>query len=115
MKFDKWLKRKYPKNYNLILGLYKDVNELEYMFKVGKYRPAIWAYKGDSFPMVKYGDLILAVCSKEYFWEEWNGLYDEVHGSSDKWLGTYDCRFYTFEKINEQHQVYSKYWEYLKE
>lgn len=88
--------------------------DLENMFRVQKYRPAIWTSKSGEFSMVKYGDLVLANCSKEYGWSEWNGLYEQDH-YSDTWLGTYDCRFYVAEKGNEQHQLDAKYWEYLKE
>lgn len=41
MEFNKWLKRKYPKNYQNILEGFKDMYNLENMFKVQRYRPAI--------------------------------------------------------------------------
>lgn len=111
MEFNKWLKRKYPKNYQNILEGFKDI---EFKMKTQKYRPAIWTSKSGDFSMVKHGDLVLANCSKEYSWEDYNGLCDVTH-TSETWLGTYDCRFYVAGKGNGQHQVYSKYWEYLKE
>jgi hypothetical protein len=114
MEFNKWLKRKYPKNYQNILDGFKDMYDLEGMFKVQGYRPAIWTGKWDNFMDVKPGDLILANCRKEYGWSEWNGLYEQEH-TSETWLGTYDCRFYVAGKRYNQHQLYNKYWEYLKE
>lgn len=114
MEFNKWLKRKYPKNYQNILDGFKDMYDLENMFKVQRYRPAIWTSKSGDFSMVKQGQLILANCSKEYSWSEWNGLYEQ-ECTSETWLGTYDCRFYVAEKGYKQHRTYNKYWEYLKE
>jgi hypothetical protein len=111
MEFNKWLKRKYPKNYQNILDGFKDT---EFKMKTQKYRPAIWVGKWDNFMNVKHGDLILANCRKEYSWSEWNGLYEQ-DCTSETWLGTYDCRFYVAGKSNEQHQLDGKYWEYLKE
>ena len=114
MEFNKWLKRKYPKNYQNILEGFKDMYDLENMFRVQRYRPATWSSKSNNFSMVKYGDLILGTCHKEYSWSEWNGLYEQ-DCTSETWLGTYDCRFYVAGKRNEQHTTYNKHWEYLKE
>lgn len=114
MEFNKWLKRKYPKNYQKILEGFNDMNDLENMFKIQGYKPAIWASKNGDFSMVSYGQLVLGACFKEYSWEDYNGLCDVTH-TSETWLGTYDCRFYVAGKENEQHRVYNKYWEYLKE
>ena len=111
MEFNKWLKRKYPKNYKNILEGFKDA---EFKIKTQNYKPAIWTSKSGDFSMVKQGQLILAKCRKEYSWSEWNGLY-EKDSTSETWLGTYDCRFYVARKECGQHMVYNKFWEYLKE
>lgn len=113
MEFNKWLKRKYPKNHEKIQQVWGHRN-LENLFKVQRYRPAIWVSDSRDFRDVRKGDMILAHCTKEYSWSEWNGLYEQ-DCYSDTWLGTYDCRYYTEHNPNEQHQVYNKFWEYLKE
>jgi hypothetical protein len=113
MEFNKWLKRKYPKNHEKIKKVFGEYGDLENMFKVQKYRPAIWIGEHHSFSDVKKGDLIFAHCTKEYSWSEWNGLYEQ-DCTSNTWLGSYDCRYYTEHNPHEQNRVCNKFWEYIK-
>jgi len=105
MDFNKWLKRKYPKNYNLILETFKEKDLKQYIKEYG-YKIGVMTYTENK------GQLCLGSCTKEYSWEEWNGLHDQSY-TSDTWIGSYDCRFYL--KDMRQHQSSSKLWEYLKE
>ena len=105
MEFNKWLKRKYPVNYNLILENFAE-KDLKFWIKEQGYQVGILTYSEQK------GKICLGKCSKEYSWEEWNGLYDQSH-TSDTWTGYWDCRYFLTDM--EQHRTESKLWEYLKE
>ena len=87
MKFEKWLKRKYPNHHEQILKQYSKMGvvRLEDYLKNMRYNVGILA---DNIGKNKVGDLVLWKRYKEYG-EEWNGLYDVPTG----WTGQYEITY----------------------
>jgi len=84
MKFENWIKRKYPNHYKQLLE--GNFNDLDWYLKTLKYKVGILTKdNGEN----KVGDLCLYKRHKEYG-EHWNGLYSEDCG----WTGSFEYVFY---------------------
>jgi len=92
MKFENWIKRKYPNHYKQLQD--GGFNDLEWYLKTLKYKVGILTKdNGEN----KIGELCLYKRVKEYG-EYWNGLYDVPTG----WTGGFEFVF--------QYQKPSEHW-----